>query len=407
MTTQTRSNMVKMWLYSALSSASTAFLSVLTAYYIFCGLTDLQISFQTSLSSIVVLAFSLFCSGISSGVNNSRKVLKFLGIFRGAVIVVYSIFCFWHIPASPFYVVMLCISVILGIEAALATIFTYKYPCEVLEMEQYSVYVGYSGLFNGLLGIIIGFTLPILFRYIDFMLLTCICILLAALCCAVGGIIVATMKPLPAAEQAEKEPKQKISVNPIHDMRMLLKNRDFLAMLIPNFIRGFGSSVVSLIALIAVRDLSMAEGDIPLITSVASIGTLLSSFLYIFLTKHFGTPITGLIGSLLFGTICFSTMWGVPQFLVIYGIASIGNIILANAIPNMVYQTVDPSIISPFHTWRLALGSLGTAISTPIYGAFIGVVPGYILLLAGTLFTFLCAFGYYIYYRKRLGKQGK
>ena len=58
--------------------------------------------------------------------------------------------------------------------------------------------------------------------------------------------------------------------------------------------------------------------------------------------------------------------------------------------------------MSPFHTWRLALTTLGTTLSTSIIGAVIDSVPPTLILIVGTLAYFVCALSYSMIYRKKL-----
>ncbi len=394
-----RSNMIKMWGENVCRSASTAFLSVTAAFFLFQGMTDLQIGFHASLTNIVGLIVSLSCSGAAAGFRDSRKPLGLLFILRAVFILGYALFCAVTVSSQVFYIMILIVGTLIAIETALRSIFEYKIPCEMLDMKYYSIHLGVSALVGGIIGAVIGFVLPMLYQRFDFLKITGLSLLLSAAFSLLGTLVNLWLKPL---QNPAELPHTKLTINPIRDLKALLSDRDFRYLLIPNLVRGLGLGVISLAALVAVRGVNMAEGDTPMITSAANIGTMLSSFVYVFLTKRLGVPRTALFGSLLFGVVCFATLGGTTMFLLLYCIGFIGYNVVSNALPDMVYRTTDSSIISSFHTWRLAVSNVGTVFATTLYGWILDKVPAFVLFVLGFLGTLVCTGGYYLCYRKRI-----
>jgi len=68
----------------------------------------------------------------------------------------------------------------------------------------------------------------------------------------------------------------------------------------------------------------------------------------------------------------------------------------------MIYRTAEPSVISSFHTWRLAVSNLGTIFATTLFGWIMDKVPAAVILILGFLGILGCAGGYYLCYRKRI-----
>ena len=399
MDTFTRSNLVKSWLYSAFQTASASLLSILSVFFLFFGMTELQIGFHASITSILGLVVSLSCSGIPAGFSDSRKPIGVMLVIRAVLILGYTLFCIWTVPTNLFYIAMLCIGSVMAVEASLRCIFEYKIPYELYDISHYSTYIGYSSLFNGIVNTALGVLLPVFYSLYDFVAVTRCCLFAAIVFHVLALLVNLSRKPL--KKQSEIDLTQnKLKVNPINDLNMLLHNKDFLSLIVPNILRGFGGGIIALIAVIVIKEFGVTEGEATIITSVTGIATLLSSVIYVYMARHLGTPLSCLIGGILFGTICISMTGSYIQFLVIYCIAYIGYNIVGSAIPNMVYQSVDQSIISPFHTWRMALTSLGSAAITPVYGYLINVLPGYQLAMISFLSLLLCTAGYYGYYRK-------
>jgi len=397
----TRKNIIKSWCAGAMQASANSFLSVLSVFFLFYGMTELQIGFHSSITQVLGLTASLSCSGIASGFHDSRKPIAIMLVIRAALVIGYTLFCIWTTPVDFFYICMLIIGSLLAIESSLRTIFEYKLPCETINIEYYSVRIGYLGLFNGISGTVIGIAIPILYSRYDFVAVTMACLIAAAVCNALGLIFNLSMEPL-KKQETDDFSRNTLQLNPFKALNTLLHNKDFVALLPSNLIRGFGAGMFALLTVIAIRRFGITEGEATVIASFTSVGTLLTSAVYVPMVKRFGTPMTGLIGSLVFGVICVSMVGSFQLFLVLYCIAYIGYNIVGTALPNMVYQSVDQSIISSFHTWRMAASSLGAAIFTPVYSVLIDILPPSMLLCISFVFILLCMIGYYLRYKNRL-----
>lgn len=396
-------NLIKMWISGALRTISTSCLAILSVFFLRNGLTEIQISFYNSLAHTVNLVISLSFSGITAYYKDSRPALAVLLLLQGLLTGLYALFGFVSMDLGILYICVLGIASLLAVVSALFTIFDYKLPCEIMAMESYSTHVAYSSLFCGIVGTGISFILPFFYREYSFFDVATTCIIISGVALILAALVMLWLKPI--GDVPVSSTKQRPKFNPIKDIQHLLKNYDFRFLFIPNILRGFGSGMLSIIALIALRAFSMEDGDVPLITAAANVGVFLSSFIYVFLVKRFGIPWTGLVGGILFGFICFSAFGNSVSFLVIYCVAQVGLHLVGNAIPNMIYCSVDPSIMSQFHTWRMILLTLGSAIGTPIYAALLDKVPIVVLFIISTVATLLSVLGYYLLYHKKRVKN--
>lgn len=396
-------NLIKMWISGALRTISSSCLAILPVFLLRNGLTEIQISFYNSLAQTVNLVISLSFSGITAYYKDSRPALAVLLLLQGLLSGLYALFGFVSMDLEILYVCVLGIASLLAVVSALFTIFDYKLPCEIMAMESYSTHVAYSSLFCGIVGTGISFILPILYREYSFFNVASICIVISGVALILASFVMLWLKPID--DVSVSSIKQRVKFNPVKDILRLLKNYDFRFLFIPNILRGFGSGMLSIIALIALRGFSMEDGDVPLITAAANVGVFLSSFIYVFLVKRLGIPWTGLVGGILFGVICFSAFGNSVSFLVIYCVAQIGLHMVGNAIPNMIYCSIDSSIMSQFHTWRMILLALGSAIGTPVYAALLDKVPIIVLFIISSTATFLSVLGYYLLYHKKRVKN--
>jgi len=397
-------NIMRLWVFGVLRTAATAFLSVLPAYFLRSGMNDMQISVYTTMTQAVNVAVSLICSGVAHGYNDCRRPLILMLTLQSVFTAGYGIFCAVHVSAGLFYAAVLVICSLLAAVSAFITIFYYKQPYQVMRVDSYAMMVSYSTVFNGIVGVGIGFILPLLFKKYDFMLITGLSIAAASLCLFFAALVQIKLRPLDENGGLPTSPRR-ITIDPIRDMRSLVKDRDFMVMLIPNFARGVGSGLFSLIAVMAIRHMGMADGDIPLITSAGNIGVILSGVLYVRLVRRFGITATGLAGGIIAAAACISMESSIPVFLVIYCITYIGKGFVDNAVPNSVYKCTDPAIISQFHTWRLAVTSLGSAVGVMGYGYLMDKLSPLMLFGISSACTLICMVGYYLNYDKRMKKQ--
>ena len=332
-------NLIKMWIGAVFRTISGSCLAILPVFYLRNGLTEVQISFVSSLSQTVSLIVSLSCSGIAAYYKDSRKPIAVILLIQGLLSALYTIFGFVTMELNTLYVCILSLASLLAVISSLFTIFDYKLPCEIMEMKTYSTYCAYSSLISGIAGMGINLFLPILYSKYTFSSVASGAIVVGGFALIVSAFLMLRLKPISGA--IDIAPKQKVKINPINDIHTLFKNHAFRFLFIPNILRGFGSGMLSIISLIAIRYFSMADGDVSLITAAANIGVFLSSFLYIFLVKHIGIPKTGLVGGLLFGVICLAAFGNSISFLVFYCVAQIGLHMLGNAIPSMIYCSIE------------------------------------------------------------------
>lgn len=392
-------NLIKMWISGGLRTISGSCLAILPVFFLRNGLTEIQISFYNSLAQTVNLVVSLSFSGITAYYKDSRPALAVLLLIQGLLSALYAVFGFVSMNIGILYVCILGIASLIAVVTALFTIFDYKLPCEIMAMESYSTHVSYSSLFCGIVGTGISFLLPILHRKYSFFDVATACIIISGVTLILSALAIMWLKPID--DITVSSTKQRPMFNPIKDIQRLLKNYDFRFLFIPNILRGFGSGMMSIISLIAIRGFSMEDGDVPLITAAANVGVFLSSFIYVFLVKRLGIPWTGLVGGILFGVICFSAFGNSVSFLIIYCFAQVGLHLVGNAIPNMIYCSIDPGIMSQFHTWRMILLALGSAIGTPVYAELLDKVSILVLFMISAAATFLSVLGYYLLYHKK------
>jgi len=398
-----KSNFLFLWLSDAAYAAASALSagSVLTAFLLRAGISEGQIAVYLSITQFVSLAVSLLFSGAASYIRDTRKPLLWLTAAVGGLTVCRIAFCFPVFHGILTFAMILLLGCMQSVLSALRMVYMYKLPCDIMDLQHYSVYAGYQGLFTGAAGIGIGFLLPLFHARFSFMAVSAFAFAAAGVLLVLSGVFLRILRPIEkTAEDAESSgaarPKGVRSV--ITDFLRLLKSRDFRRLMLPNILRGFGDSLIGIFAVLAIRASILREENAALVTAGMYIGTLLSCFGYVFCVKRIGVPKTCICGGLLFCLVCTSLSGGSMGCVILYAIAYIGYNMVGCAIPDLIYKSISSDLISIFHTWRLALTQLGIVLASALYGIMIESFDGIWLLLIGSVGYLACAIGYCLHF---------
>ncbi len=394
-------NFIKLWLsdaaYAAASALSTG--SVLTAFFLRGGISEARIGGYLSVIQLVNFVISMLLAGVSSRSKDTRRPLFGITVISGGVTALHALFCLFGTDTPIFFPTVLLIGCVIAILTALRTIYSYKLPCEVMDLRYYSIYAGYQGLFIGAAGISVGFLLPLFYERYSFMAVTGCAFALAGIFHLISAIFVYRLVPCGSSETAKDTPAEARGVSAFAGVVALWNHKTFRALLLPNILRGFGAGLISMYSVFVISEGIFTEETVSLITAALNIGTLLSCFMYVWAVRKIGIPMTGLLGCAVFVLLCFSVLGSPMVCLVLYTVAYIGYNVVCCAIPDMIYRSVGSDIISLFHTWRLAMTQLGLTAATALYSVLIAHVPIIWILVIGTAAFMLCGVGYYLYYK--------
>lgn len=391
----TLSNRARLCIRDALVAASSSLTSasVLTAFFIRGGMSDVRISVYMSVTQLCNLIISLLFAGITEKYRDTKRSASMLYTAGGAAVLMLIPFTAFEFSEGVFYTAMMIIGCLIQTAAAVRFVFEYKLPCEVMDTGDYSTYVALSNMCGGAAGIIAGLTLSALLGSFGFMAVMGCAFTAAAILLFGASAFNSSLKII-----HEVGGNSLIRSDPLTSIRRLMKNACFRALIVPNFIRGIGAGVIAMITVVAIKSVGLEENDVPLVTTTTYIGMLASCLIYIYSAKRLGAPLSGLIGGAAFLTLSFSMTGSKYIFLAVYTFAYTGYNIVCCAIPDMVFQSVRPDIMGAFNTWRMIMTTLGTALSTALIGYLLEYIPADVITSAGSLAVFVCSLWYYLYY---------
>ena len=388
------SNFTLLWLRDGLYCLSTALssASVLQAFFLKMGMAEGTVSYYTSFTQAVFLVFSLLFAGTADRYRRTKSASTLLFFMNAAALLFQTALCFLPESSRLFCAAAFAIGALVNISNTVRVVFDYKMICGVIPVERYSLYSSVSGIVCGVVGILPGFLLPLCYARWEYREVTLAVFAVSGLFCALAGALNGCLCLLPRRDERTDPPEKKR----IGSVRKVLRRRDFRLLALPNFIRGFGAGVIAVLPLFAMRDAGIPKEQSALLSGIMNAATFFSCGVYGFARhKRIPSVTAGLTGACLFLSFCTAFLWGKVWFFAVLFFAYCGYNIVCYAIPDAIYQRVDESVISTYHTWRMALTTLGTVFSTAVIGLIADSVSGTVLAVIGTLSIFLCCVAYH------------
>lgn len=396
-----------LWARDALNTAAVALTSttVLLPLYLRLSMSDGQIGALTSFTQAENVVLSLLLSGITGRYSKTKRIVSWMYAIQSAVTIGYLTLCLIHgIGAAPAAVIVFALATAVNAIISVRVIFDYKLLCEVIDVADYSFYASVGGIINGAFSIAAGLILPLMYSLFDFYSVTSAAVLCSSLFLVLAWAANSRLDLLPGSEkdipQSERKSLLKTAVSGISDV---FRDGDFRRMIIPNFTRGLGAGILSMIPLLAVRCEAVAEENTSLIVGITNASVFLSCAVYAALRKvHMKASVLNFAGSLLFILIIPSLTGGFAAFAVFYFIAYAGYNVVSYAIPDIVYNTVSEDIISAYNTWRMAFTTFGIVISTAVIGAVMSLTSGMVIAAVSAVLMLITCAAYLKNYRKRV-----
>lgn len=392
-------NFIVMWLRDSLIAFASALTSssVLSGQLLHEGLGEDKISLYLAFVPFVNLGVSLAFSGITARVKRTIPAYTLLCLMSGVFTACFALVFAFSFKENTLLFLLMMTGCLVTAVTAIRTIFDYKLPCEVMASDEYSLYVSVGGILGSVFGIAGGLLLSFFYKKLDFTLVSCAAFILAGVSLCTASLINRSLKLKSTGKAEVPDGKSKSSAN----IGALIKNKSFKRLALPNFMRGIGMAAVPMMTVFAVNAGVLKETDSAAVTVCTYLGTLISCTLYAFLSKRIKIKTLCIGGAVLFCALVPSLGMGRAGFFVCYTLAYIGYYVVCCAVPDLVYRNIPSDIMSVFHTWRLALSTVGTTAATAVMGKLLGSVSPVFLLAAAALSHIICAAAYAAEFSKK------
>ena len=401
------SNYFLLWLRDGLYclAATLSSASVLQAFFLKMGMESGTVSYYAAFTQTMFLVFSLLFAGAADRCRRTQRTATLLFFANAFSLLLQMTLCLMPRSSAAFCIAAFTVGAFVNVSNTVRVVYEYKMICEVVPTEKYPVYSSVSGIVNGVAGIVPGILLPLFYARFDYTSVTLAVFGASGVFCMAAGVLNGCLKLLPGKEERIPEDARTVRSSSV---RTVLSRPDFRRLALPNFLRGFGAGVVAILPLLAMRDTGLLEEQSALISGVMNAAVFVSCGLYGFLRqKGVRATALGLAGSCLFFLLCAAFLGTPALFLVVLFFAYFGYNMTCYAIPDAVYQQVEENVISTYHTWRMALTTLGTVLSTAIFGVTAESVSSRLAAAFGTVSVFVCCLSYFIVFRAKDSESPK
>lgn len=349
--------------------------------------------YTTLVSAVQMVAMMLF-SGVSERTDTPLKYCTRILLAIAGITLVYLPLTYFNI-GSHLTVLLVCLFSIVQISLhSCKYIYDYRINYQIVGAEKYGTMLFLGNAFTGVAGVAFSW----LFAWmIDTNsggnpYFVCMGLTLALMLATVFfNSRLKTIYPLPTHKKEQLGLKQQF--------RIVMGDKSFRQLIVPNFLRGITLSVTGCIVLIAlVMDIDESgRAKIPLVCAAA---TALASVVYLVLAKKLSVGAINVIGGILTCAMIFMPRGNTAGFLILFFVAYLGRIIVDNAVPTMLFPMIDPKIAGSYNAWRCVLYNLCSIIVTPVVSALVEKVHPLWLLIPGAVTYVVVTIWYYIVCKK-------
>lgn len=385
----------------ALHSAAMLFVngSMLQLFLSYKGLSSAEIGTITSIIQIVTTAVTLLMSNLAERCGNFMKTSIRLVLGQSLLFLLYlPLAAITDLSVTAVFWTILALVVLQTTLYACKTILDYKIMYHIVPLNQFSSYLAINGISIGLFGMIASAIYSTLLDFYPGERSYLICMIIASACLFGSTFCFSKMRPInldPVPENTASKPKVPV--------RKVLLSKQFLYLLVPNCLRGINYGIFASMTLIAIAS-GLTHAEAARMSVMSSMGYIIASLLYFFMSKYLKPARTGLIGSLAMCVCFFQTMGGTNWFLALYFISYIGKCLMDNDIVVLVMHFVDSEIAGVYNAWRNLLGSAVCALTVFLVGLVVDSINPLWLLIPYGVVTVTAMVWFKVMYHKFTGK---
>ncbi len=365
-------NYIKYYIRNIFYSIAVLFTStsVIQIFLTELGITSKPIGIFTSLLSVVNVLTNIGFSAFADRCRNVKRTISLLYLPIGGCFLLLIPLCLAEgMAAGTVFILTAVVCLVQMLFITMYSVLEYKLPYSIIDVRQYGQFMSVNGIITGIASTVASYTLSeLLGRYSYFTVLS-VGFGVGGVCTVLASLINSSLdtshgQPLtPPSNQAKQE-------GVFAGLGKMLREPSFRRLLLPNFLRGIHMGMLNVAAVIAVACGFNTETASRLVT-VAFLGNILGSLVYMFASRHMESRKLCLTGSIVTCLGVLMPFCSNELFLAIYFVTVLGKIMVDYAVPSQVYATIGPDIACLYQTWRLIITTAGSVFSAAVSGFFI------------------------------------
>ncbi len=397
-----KSNLIKYYTYLGLYNIMTLFTSgtILQVFLNWKALSSEEISLIISFGFLM----QTFGIGVSTFfADKIKNVSKVVAIFNIPLVLFPMLLLYLSAENAlnaenilsliiPVYAVF---SFCIGVNATLA----YKLPYHITDISNYGTISSVSGIISNLLGIGSSFVFVLLTGVYEYRKVIFFGYLIVCFAIVSGVVAIFSVKKY----EAELENvKQK---NIAKEIWIVLKTPFMKFLIVPNFLRGIGSGILGMSAVIMIAQLGASESISSLLSVAMAISVVIGCIIFGQIYRKIRVIKCVLVGGLV-GTVFLCLMIANKNpmvFVLMYSLTWLFFTFVDYGIPVYVTQIVGYEHMGTYSAIRMLTHMSGTTVATFISGKMIDNNSFLLLLLGGACIT-ISVVSYYAF-EKTLGRR--
>lgn len=349
--------------------------------------------YTTLVSAVQMLAMMLF-SGVSERTQTPLKYCTRIMLLTTGITLVYLPIIYFNLGSTATVILASVLTVVHLSLHSCKYIYDYRINYQIVGSRKYGTMIFLGSAFTGVGGVLFSWLFAAMIDNNSGGNPYLICMGLTAILLLVTVFFNSRLKPiypLPTQEKAQLGLAQQF--------RIVMADKSFRQLLIPNFLRGITISVTSCVVLFALV-MGIDESGRAKIPLVCALATAIASVVYLLLAKKLSVGVINIIGGILTCAMIFMPHGNTFGFLALFFISYLGRMIVDNAVPTMLFPIIDPKIAGSYNAWRCVLYNLCSIVATPIVSALVEKVHPLWLLIPGTVTYLVVTVWYYIVCKK-------
>lgn len=368
--------------------------TIMQQFLLYRDVSASMVGIYTTLVSAVQMVAMMLFSGVSERTTTPLKYCTRIMLATTGITLLYLPIVYWDAGST---LTVLLVGIMTMLQLSLHSckyIYDYRINYQIVEHKQYGTMIFLGSAFTGVGGVAFSWLFA---RMIDTNsggnpYFICMALTLVLLLATVFfNSRLKAIHPLPTHKKEQLGLRQQFKI--------VMGDKSFRLLIIPNVLRGITLSVTGCIVLIALV-MGIDESGRAKIPLVCALATALASVVYMLLAKKLSVGAINIVGCILTCAMIFMPQGNTTGFLVLFFIAYLGRIIVDNAVPTMLFPIIDPKIAGSYNAWRCVLYNLCSIIVTPIVSALVEVVDPLWLLIPGAVTYLVVTIWYYIVCKK-------
>lgn len=345
--------------------------------------------YTTLVSAVQMLAMMLF-SGVSERTETPLKYCTRIMLLTTGTTLVYLPIVYFDLGGTATVILASILTVIQLSLHSCKYIYDYRINYQIVGTKGYGTMIFLGSAFTGVGGVIFSWLFAAMIDSNSGGNPYLVCMGLTAVLLLVTAFFNSRLKPIHPLPTHKKE-----QLGLVQQFKIVMADKSFRQLFVPNFLRGITISVTSCVVLFALV-MGIDESGRAKIPLVCALATAIASVVYMLLVKKVSVGAINIIGGILTCAMIFMPHGNTFGFLFLFFISYLGRMIVDNAVPTMLFPIIDPKIAGSYNAWRCVLYNLCSIIATPIVSALVEKVHPLWLLIPGTVTYVIVTLWYYI-----------